>query len=174
MIVTIIKKLLTLKRKLYQKYYTKKVQLQCKSFKGDLTVNHYSRVTENSVLGKNVNFNGMVIKGSGSIVIGDNFHSGEGCVLISSYHKYDDGNSIPYDDKENVNKDIVIEDNVWLGDRVIVLGGVVIGEGSIIQAGSVVTESVPKYAISGGHPSKVFKCRDIDHYKKLKEERRFH
>src|SRR5690606_19187142 len=48
----------------------------------------------------------------------------------------------PYDDTYLV-RDIVIEDNVWLGSRVIVLGGVRIGEGAIVQAGAVVVKDVP-------------------------------
>jgi acetyltransferase-like isoleucine patch superfamily enzyme len=51
---------------------------------------------------------------------------------------------------------------------------VTVGEGSIIQAGSVVVKDIPKYAIAGGHPAKVFKYRDIEHYKKLKMENKFH
>lgn len=37
-------------------------------------------------------------------------------------------------------------------------GGVTIGEGAIIQAGSVVVSDIPKYAIAGGSPAKVFKA----------------
>ena len=94
--------------------------------------------------------------------------------MITSYHKYDGGNAIPYDSKEYIDKDIIIENNVWLGDRVIILGGVKIGEGAIIQAGSVVVKDIPKYAIAGGHPAKVFKYRNIEHYEKLKKEGKFH
>lgn len=48
----------------------------------------------------------------------------------------------------------------------IVLGGVIIREGAIIQAaGSVVVDDIPKCAIAGGHPAKVFKYRDREHYK---------
>ena len=73
-----------------------------------------------------------------------------------------------------ISKGVVIEDNVWLGNRVIVLPGVTIGEGAIIQAGSVVVNDIPKYAIAGGHPAKVFSSRDKDHYEKLKKEGKFH
>ena len=59
-------------------------------------------------------------------------------------------------------------------DRVIVLGGVTIGEGAIIQAGSVVVNDIPKYAIAGGHPAKVFAARDIAHYEELKALGKFH
>ena len=67
----------------------------------------------------------------------------------------------------------MIGDNVWIGDRVIILGGAVIGEGAIIQAGSVVIGEIPPMAIAGGHPAKVFKYRDMGHYIKLKNEGKF-
>ena len=155
-------------------FYKKRVIKKVGNYKELLKVNRLSVVTKNTYLGKNVNFNGMKIKGNGKVIIGSNFHSGEDCLMITSFHKYDGGNAIPYDSKENIDKDIIIEDNVWLGDRVIILGGVKIGEGAIIQAGSVVVKDIPKYAIAGGHPAKVFKYRDIKHYEKLKKEGKFH
>ena len=66
-----------------------------------------------------------------------------------------------------------IGDNVWLGTRVIILPGVKIGEVAIIQAGSVVVNSIPCCAIAGGHPAKAFNYRDKEHYYKLKEEIKF-
>lgn len=56
----------------------------------------------------------------------------------------------------------------------IVLGGVRIGEGAIIQAGSVVVKDIPRCAIAGGHPAAVFKYRDIEHYDTLKAAGEFH
>ena len=152
--------------------YVKKIILKTsKQCKGQLSVNGYSRVTKKTILGSNVNFNGMIIEGNGNINIGDNFHSGKDCKIISQIHNYE-GCAIPYDNTY-ILKDIIIEDNVWLGDRVMILAGI-IGEGSIIQAGSVVTGNIPKYSIAGGHPAKVFKYRDTDHYEKLKKEEKFH
>lgn len=159
---------------LLRKYYKSKVLKNTKSYQEPLKVNGYSYVNSQTVLGKNINFNGMKIKGNGKVIIGNNFHSGQECLMITSYHKYDGGNAIPYDSKENIDKDIIIEDNVWLGDRVIILGGVKIGEGAIIQAGSVIVKDIPKYTMAGGHPAKVFKYRDIEHYEKLKKEEKFH
>ena len=143
------------------------------SFQSPPAVNGRSRFTRTTSLGHNTHFNGMTIVGGGRVVIGDNFHSGVECRMITQTHRYDDGDAIPYDTREYVLRDIVIEDNVWLGDRVMVLGGVTIGEGAVIQAGSVVVSSIPKYAIAGGHPAKVFKERDIDHYERLKAEGKF-
>ncbi|CAA6676531.1 Unannotated [Lentimonas sp. CC4] len=92
--------------------------------------------------------------------------------MISQVHNYDSGSKIPYDDTY-ILKDIIIEDQVWLGSRVIVLGGVTIGEGAIIQAGSVVVNDIKKYGIAGGNPAKVFKSRDIEHYERCKSENAF-
>ena len=127
---------------------------------------------KNTYLGNNVNFNGMRISGRGVVRIGDNFHSGSECVIMTEFHNYE-GEAIPYD-KTTIIKNVVIEDNVWFGIRIIVLPGVNIGEGAIIQAGSVVVNDIPKYAIAGGHPAKVFKYRDIEHYEKMKQFNKFH
>ena len=61
---------------------------------------------------------------------------------------------------EGVSKgDIIIEDDVWIGFRSTILSGVTIGQGAIVAAGSVVTKSVPPYAIVGGVPAKVISYR---------------
>jgi len=143
-------------------------------YKSKPKVNFYSRFTTNTFIGKNCHFNGLIIRGKGKVVIGDNFHCGKNVLFINSYHKYDGGDAIPYDTKETIDKDIIIEDNVWIGDRVIILGGVRIGEGAIIQAGAVVVKDVPKYAIVGANPAKVFKYRDIENYERLKKEGKYH
>jgi len=52
---------------------------------------------------------------------------------------------------------IKIEDNVWIGERAILLKGVTIGKGSIVATGSVVTKDVPAYSIVAGNPAKVVK-----------------
>jgi len=142
-------------------------------YKSKPKVNFYSRFTKNTIIGNNCHFNGMIIRGKGKVLIGNNFHSGKDVLFINSYHKYDDGDAIPYDIKEMIDKDIIIEDNVWIGDRVIVLGGVTIGEGSIIQAGAVVVKNIPKFGIAGGNPANVFKSRNIENYNELKGLNKF-
>lgn len=54
---------------------------------------------------------------------------------------------------------VVIEDDVWVGARAILLAGVTVGRGSIVAAGSVVTKNVPAYAVVGGCPARVLKFR---------------
>jgi acetyltransferase-like isoleucine patch superfamily enzyme len=52
-------------------------------------------------------------------------------------------------------QDVVIEDDVWIGSRAVVLKGVVIGRGAIVGAGAIVTRSVPPYAVAVGVPARV-------------------
>jgi acetyltransferase-like isoleucine patch superfamily enzyme len=52
---------------------------------------------------------------------------------------------------------VVIEDNVWLGEGVIVLPNVTIGENSIIGANSVVTKSIPKNSLVAGNPARIIR-----------------
>ena len=167
--MSIVKKI----KKVFSIFFTLIVKKQVRSYILPLKVNGFSMVSKNTILGKNINFNGIRISGCGFVKIGDNFHSGRNCLMISQNHNFNQGNKIPYDNTY-ICKDIEIEDNVWLGDRVIVLGGVKIGEGAIIQAGSVVVSSIPKYGIAGGHPAKVFSQRDIEHYEALKDQCKFH
>ncbi|EGP5048105.1 CatB-related O-acetyltransferase [Enterococcus faecium] len=54
---------------------------------------------------------------------------------------------------------IIVQDDVWIGDNVLILSGVNIGKGAVVAAGSVVTKNVPPYAIVGGNPAKVIKYR---------------
>lgn len=58
--------------------------------------------------------------------------------------------------------DVVIGNNVWIGDNSIILPGVHIGNGAVIGAGSVVTKSVPDYAIYCGNPAGWIKYRFDD------------
>ena len=155
------------------KYLKSLIESNAKSCGKGLRVNGVSYVNDETYLGENVSFNGMRIGGRGKVTIGDNFHSGTNCQMITQNHNYNTGTAIPYD-STYIAKDIIIEDNVWLGNDVIILGGVRIGEGVIIQAGSVVVKDVPKYAIAGGHPCTVFSQRDVTHYEKLKSEGKFH
>ncbi|RTR32527.1 acyltransferase [Shewanella atlantica] len=157
-------------RKLYIKFkqavFSHFALLRIGSFLEKPKANSWTVLSKNTHLGRNVNFNGMRIYGGGKVIIGDNFHSGKGCYIITQVHNYE-GKSIPYDDTYRL-KNIEIEENVWFGMNVSVLSGCRIGEGAIVQAGSVVVSDVPKYAIIGGNPAKVFSSRDIKHYQKLK------
>jgi chloramphenicol O-acetyltransferase type B len=162
----IIKKVLTA-------VFTFLAKRQVKSFGTGFKVNFYCKFTKKTVIKNNCHFNGMHVYGDGNVIFGDNFHSGKECIIMTSFHNYDGGNSIPYDNTY-IDKDVIVDDNVWLGSRVMILSGVHIAEGAIIQAGSVVVSDIPYCGIAGGHPAKVFKYRDISHYEKLKQDKKFY
>lgn len=56
-------------------------------------------------------------------------------------------------------KDIVIGSDVWVGAHVVVVGGVDIGHGAVIGAGSIVTKDIPPYAIAVGNPAAIVRYR---------------
>lgn len=145
---------------------TSMAKLQLGSYGENIVVNFPSKFTKNTFVGKYCNFNGLEVSGNGKVTIGDYFHSGKGILFITQNHNYE-GSLIPYDNTF-IYKDIIVEDCVWIGAKAIILGGVNLGEGCIVQAGSVVVKDVPKYAIVGGSPAKVFKYRDIKSYEEKK------
>jgi len=54
-------------------------------------------------------------------------------------------------------KEVIVEDNVWIGQYATILKGVTIGEGAIVAMNSVVTKDVPAYAVVAGNPAQVVK-----------------
>ena len=56
-------------------------------------------------------------------------------------------------------KPVTIGNDVWIGSHVLVMGGLKIGDGAVLAAGSVVTKDVPPYAIVGGVPARIIKYR---------------
>lgn len=64
---------------------------------------------------------------------------------------------------------IVIEDWAYIGAWSHIMAGVTIGEGALVEAGSVVTKSVPPHTVVGGNPAKYI-CTTDEFYQKNKEK----
>jgi len=94
------------------------------------------------------------------VIIGDDVMMGEEVLIFANNHKTDDL-SIPMSKQGFTGiRTLVIEDDVWIGARAIILPSTHrIGKGAIIAAGSVVTKNVPDYAVVGGNPAKILKSR---------------
>jgi maltose O-acetyltransferase len=95
----------------------------------------------------------------GPVVIGEYVMMGPEVMIYTQSHKYQ-RTDIPMAKQGDTEKQkVIIEDDVWIGARVVILPGVTIGKGAIIGAGSIVTKSIEPYRIVGGVPAKTIKSR---------------
>ena len=60
---------------------------------------------------------------------------------------------------DELRNNTIIGNDCWIGENAFLVGGITIGDGAVVLAGSVVTKDVPPYAIVGGVPAKVIKYR---------------
>lgn len=95
----------------------------------------------------------VIIKSHCAIAEGLTIHTGNHARLIGSFVTdiTDENKPSGYD------KDVIIENDVWIGCNVTILSGVTVGRGSTIAAGAVVVNDVPPYTVVGGVPAKVIK-----------------
>lgn len=95
-----------------------------------------------------------------AIRIGNNVLTGKNILITDNSHgaTISDIQNIPPVDRSLYSKGpVIIEDNVWIGEKASILPGVRVGFGAIIGAGSVVTKNVPAKAVVGGNPASVLK-----------------
>ena len=139
--------------------------------------------------GKNFRFDPDGVYTHSSIYVGDDVFLGIRPVLVAAYARIQIGSKVMFGPEVTIrggthtttyvgkfmtdlqrhekrpedDRGVVIEDDVWVGTRAIILHGVTIGRGAIVAAGAVVTNDVPRYAIVGGSPARVLKFRwDVD------------
>lgn len=95
--------------------------------------------------------------------IGNFLMMGEDVLFQGGAHNFDN-TEIPMGHQGAAGKStLVIDNDVWIGARTIVLAGCKrIGKGVIVGAGSVVTKDIPDYAIVGGNPAKIIRYRKND------------
>lgn len=111
-----------------------------------------STLTEGATveIGANCGFSGTVIGCASRIVFGDNVMCGANTLITDTdWHTSDPrtGSDAP----------VIIGQGVWLGVNVTVLKGVIIGENTLVAAGSVVTKSLPANVVAGGAPAKILR-----------------
>lgn len=112
----------------------------------------------------NLGYRPILVATRATITIGSDVMFGPEVTIRGGNHRFDlpglpmiavtDTMKLPEHDQG-----VVIEDDVWIGTRAIVLHGVTVGRGSVVGAGSVVTRSVPEYAIVAGSPARVVRNR---------------
>lgn len=123
----------------------------------DTVVKDRFRITnpENVSIGSHCDFNdGVFITGGGGVTIGNYVGLGPDVKIWSVNHRFDDPDR-PWLLQGWERKEVVIEDDVWLGAAVFVMPGVTIGRGAIISACAVVSRSIPPYAVVAGNPGRI-------------------
>lgn len=109
-------------------------------------------------IGNNTRINGATIHAKGLITIGANcLVAANTSIVDSNGHKNCCHSPHERINSKDSSKDIIIEDNVWIGLNCLILKGVKIGEGSIIAAGSIVNSDIPPKSIARGNPANVVK-----------------
>ncbi|WP_321332886.1 acyltransferase [uncultured Bacteroides sp.] len=110
------------------------------------------------IIGDNTRINGACIHAQNKIVIGKN------CLIAANVQIFDSNGHLPAFDcvqlrinTRDIPKEIIIGDNIWIGANSIILPGVHIGNGSVIAAGSIVTQDIPAMVLAGGNPAKIIK-----------------
>jgi acetyltransferase-like isoleucine patch superfamily enzyme len=108
------------------------------------------------IIGDDVAMSGAILYAWRKIHIGDRVLLGAGATVYDSdFHPLDVSSRNRFETSTVGVAPVIIEPDVWVGARAIVLKGVTIGRGSVIGAAAVVTKDVPAGSIVGGVPAKV-------------------
>lgn len=117
---------------------------------------------ENIYVGDHVNLGAKptMLATRATIRIGNHVMFGPCVTIRGGNHRFDMVgryiDSIGDDEKrDSDDPGVVIEDDVWVGGNATILGGVTVGQGSVVAASAVVTKDVPRYSIVGGNPARI-------------------
>lgn len=97
----------------------------------------------------------------GPVKIGDDVLLAQNIIVSGLNHGYEDIN-IPISKQPVTTRQIVLEDECWIGSNSVIVSGARIGKHSIVAAGSVVNRDVPDYSIVAGNPATVKKKYDFE------------
>lgn len=114
--------------------------------------------------------------GESRFIMGKNSMAAEGLTVITSNHRQRIGSVRDGSNSNNVYKDIIVEEDVWLGINVTLLYGSHIGRGCTLGAGVVCRRKIPPYTVVIGNPARIIKFRYsvdeiIEHEKKIYSEK---
>jgi acetyltransferase-like isoleucine patch superfamily enzyme len=91
------------------------------------------------------------------IIIEDNVLMGSGIHIYVGNHRYDMSGVPIIEQGHYPSKDVVVKEGAWIGANAMLLSGVIVGNNSVVGAGSVVTKSVPDNVVVAGNPAKIIK-----------------
>ena len=93
------------------------------------------------------------------ITIGKNVLMGPDVLILGQNHNFLDAAKPIIEQGLGEQKPVIIKDDVWIGARVTILPGIMIGNGAVIGAGAVVTKDVKAFDVVVGNPAQVVKNR---------------
>ena len=93
------------------------------------------------------------------VAIGCDVVMGPDVVIMTNTHAFENPNQPIRLQGNGGSSPVIIEDDVWIGTRVIILPGVRIGRGSVVGAGSIVTRDLPALSVAVGVPARVIRKR---------------
>jgi acetyltransferase-like isoleucine patch superfamily enzyme len=106
------------------------------------------RVGQNVFVNQNCTFYDL-----GGLDIADDVMIGPNVSIITTGHPLEPSQR----HAATIGKPIVIERNAWIAAAATIVGGVTVGENSVVAAGSVVTKDVPPNTLVGGSPARVIR-----------------
>lgn len=124
----------------------------------DINIERHVQLSRQATIGKRSGIGERSIL-SGIVTIGKDVMIGPELMCYTTNHKTTRTDIPMIDQGFSKTRPITIGDDVWIGSRVIILGGVNVGNGAVIGAGSVVTHDVPPYSVVGGNPARIIKSR---------------
>lgn len=101
----------------------------------------------------------------GQVIIKKNTLIASYVAVISENHGIDPECGVGYGKQDLIEKPTIIGEHCWIGEKVVILPGVNIGDWCIIGASSVVAKSIPSYSIAVGNPAKVIKRYNFTSHK---------
>lgn len=107
------------------------------------------RIGNNVFINQNCTFYDL-----GGLDIGDDVMIGPNVSIITTGHPLEPSQRRAV----TIGKPIVIERNVWIAAGATIIGGVTVGENSVVAAGSVVTRDVPPNTLVGGNPARIIRA----------------
>lgn len=123
---------------------------------GDNTkIGSFVEIREDVKIGKNCKIQAFVFIPQGITIEDDVFIGPHACFVNDKYPRATVNGRLKEKDKDWVAEKIVVKKGASIGANATILGGVTIGENSIVGAGSVVTKNVPSDSIVTGNPAKV-------------------
>lgn len=115
----------------------------------------YVKIRNSTIIGDNA-----MVHGPGGIEIGNSVLISDGATLNAGRHIFDDREKVILDQGITV-CGIKVEDDVWIGAGAIIMDGVTLHRGCVVEAGSVVSEDVTPYAVVRGNPAVVVGERGV-------------